>query len=887
MKIFANKVIDILPPSKPQREALPRVEAVEVAPRSQNLTDSFKKAVSQKKIVTQKPAGGIHDLVNEIISEPMSDRDVMEALMNQSNDPVVELASMGVTVMGTIPTMGMVPITDEEFYHKIISQIHAPTVRSAVNLSSVKPQVKVASLAVSPAGTYNSQGAVRAKIALPVQTGLPAIPAQGGQPGLSAQRAGRIVSENRIDDFYKNPPVKNNAVVSSAKLPVRTATPIRADKRAFNFAPPPKKNYFKLFSVILAVFAVVIYGSTLKHELVRDSSLAIENLGKAGENLKNFDFTNAAENFRKSYADLSGASQNLNLAGAGLANIFSDLPGFGKLKSAKDIVEAGKLLAKSGEAMSEAMSALSQTGAILNPNDGNKVKPSKIIRQLKDALDLSGKNLSKAKALISGIDESVIPEDKKQTFHNFKDKIPMFEKILSDSQDYVDFLQGVVGMDESKKYLLLFNNYSELRPTGGFPGTYGVISFSNGGLENFFVDDVYNLDGQLKENIIPPKPLQHITPTLGMRDSSWFIDFPMSARKAMSFFAKEAGYKVDGVIALNPDVISHVLEAVGPIEMPEYKLTLTADNFLESIQKEVEYGENKAQPKTVVVDLAPRLLAKLYSATPEQWMKIFNSWMASLEEKDIIFYMDDKESEDFIVKEGFGGEIKKTDGDYLDVNLTNVKGSKTDAVTDTNIEIENTFEGGHVVHKVTLTRVHKGGDSTHGFYNRQNPAYVRLLLPENAEFLTISGNDSPNFKPLISYFGSGFSEDRDLKALESTIYHDPVLNIDVYKEPDLSGQTRQGIGFWMITDPASTKKVEFEYTVPVSDDYSFYFQKQPGLDWKNFKFVLNSHDGKRLIDASPELNKVGDSYVFDDMLKKDLQIKLKFSADGKSVSEGK
>lgn len=868
MEKHLKKVIDIIPPKA--------------------LFGEEKKDDIELQASTEHKESGIESIIDHIVAEPMSDKDVMEALLNAEHDPVAELAKVGAMVGKTGKWQGdlrtkdgtymevelpysiygsSTSIYEKEFYDEIIAKIREPiSPRVATLASSVKKPTSI--------------GPIEARPRLESRSRLDSNLASGAKAQL-----GRIVYENQIADFYKVPAVAKATAINSLRSDLQGRSDLNMKPRAFNFAPSKKKNYSTLFFVILGIFGIFAYGATLKHELIRDSSLAIENLGKAGNDLKNFDFNSAAGNFRKSYEDLSGASRKLNLAGAGLAGIFADIPGFdkltaggaGKLKSAKDIVEAGKLLAGAGEAMSEAMGALSQTGAILDPTDSNKTKPSRIIGQLKDALALSAKNLGKAKALLAGIDESIIPEDKLEIFHDFKDKMPMFEELLSDSREYVDFLEGIIGIDESKKYLLLFNNYSELRPTGGFPGTYGVISFSNGGLENFFVDDVYNLDGQLKENIIPPKPLQHITPTLGMRDSSWFIDFPASTRKAMSFFAREAGYKVDGVIALNPDVISHVLRAVGPIKMPEYGLTLTADNFLESIQEEVEYGDNRAQPKRVVVDLAPRLLTKLYSATPEQWLKIFNSWMASLEEKDILFYLENKGLEEFAVKKGFGGEVKNPPtggaGGYLAVNFSNIKGSKTDAVTDSSISINTHFESGTAIHQVVLARNHKGGDHEHGFYNRQNPAYVRLLLPENAEFLSISGNDTPNFKPLVSYFGSGFSEDRDIKILESTIYHDPALNIDLYSE---SG--KKGIGFWMLTEPGTTKKVEFEYRVPLTDTsggYSFYFQKQPGLDWKNFKFVINDSD-KNIADLSPVFNRIGDLYMFDTELKKDLEIKLKF-----------
>ena len=469
--------------------------------------------------------------------------------------------------------------------------------------------------------------------------------------------------------------IKSERIVSSPSLDIPRVSIFKNLK--FNFLK--SKNYWKLPIFILGILGFTIYGFGLKGEITRNGELAISNIKMAQASLEKFNFSNAADNFKKSHNNFNQAGRNLNFIGAG---ILGNIPWFGELKSARNIMEAGKLFTSSGKSLSEALALLSRVGSVLDLNETEKVKPSKIINQLKIALELSSSNFDKAKALLSDINDNAIPEDRRKDFIDFKEKLPILEKTLDDAYKYTGFLENVIGIDKHKKYLILFNNYSELRPTGGFPGTYGIISFSNGGLENFFVNDVYNLDGQLKRKIIPPKQLQHITPTWAMRDVAWFIDFPTSAKKVVEFFEEESGYGVNGVIALNPDIISHILKVVGPIEMPEYNMTITADNFLASVQEEVEYGDNRAQPKTIIVDLAPRLLDKLYSADSGQWMEIFSELVTSLEEKDTMFYFEDKELESFAIEENFGGEIKQTDADYLTVNLSNIKGSKTDIVTD-------------------------------------------------------------------------------------------------------------------------------------------------------------------------------------------------------------
>ena len=598
------------------------------------------------------------------------------------------------------------------------------------------------------------------------------------------------------------------------------------------------------------------YGINIKNQLVIESNSAVANLETAGENIKNMDFVSASDKFAQAYGEFSKAGDNLNFMGGSIGSLLSDLPGAGKLKSAKNLVEAGKLLADAGQAMSDAMGEVAKTNLILLPTSDTENVQNRALNigtissSLKKSLTLSKKNLGKAKQLLADIDESSIPEDKQASFKEFESKLPFFEKLINDSVDYSKFLEDFIGTKGTKKYLILFQNPSELRPTGGFPGTYGVVTFKDGKLQDFKVDDVYNLDGQLQELIVPPVQLQHITPNWGMRDANWFVDFPTSARKISEFFKKEAGYEVDGVITFSPKIVANILDVVGSVEMPEYGLTLDSSNLFSALQEEVEYKGDRKQPKKIIMDLAPKMLKKLYSAESDKWMDIFNLFVSSMEQKDILMYFRDLNLESFSVDKGFSGQVKNTDSDYLMVTFSNVKGSKTDLVMDSSLKVQATtptlgsgqVENGDVRHKVSITRTHNGGDNKYGFYNKQSPTYVRVLVPENAEFINLIGNSRPDFKSLIDYTNSEFKKDEDLSKFEEDSYTDEETDVTIYKE---AGKTEYG--FWMIINPGETKTVDLEYAVPSSGkDYQFYIQKQPGLDMNDFKFYM---DGKPYYDG--------------------------------------
>jgi len=165
-----------------------------------------------------------------------------------------------------------------------------------------------------------------------------------------------------------------------------------------------------------------------------------------------------------------------------------------------------------------------------------------------------------------------------------------------------------------------------MRPAGGFIGSYGVLTLNHATLTDINVDDIYNADRQFNQKYIPPRELQAITTDWGARDANWFFDFPTSARKVMAFLEQTDLYQhtdieFAGAIAINTNVLGSILNIIGPIDVPSYGHVLTSENFLSTLQHEVEAGRDKQpgqNPKRILSVLAPLLLEKLSVLTDEQ-----------------------------------------------------------------------------------------------------------------------------------------------------------------------------------------------------------------------------------------------------------------------------
>ena len=702
------------------------------------------------------------------------------------------------------------------------------------------------------------------------------------------------VSEPQQEQIFLTPHVRKIPDVLKSPIARTTASPagreielwlekVKEEKSQIQqeLAKKSRKKFllfaFLVVALLVGGFFIKQSGLGLKRNITDKGSQAVRNLEEAKTDVEKFDFASAANHFNLAYDNFSEASSRLNLLGNSLTSFLGSVPGLDKLKSAQNLIKAGENIAKAGKTVSSAINNFYQTNPIsgFGLNGGQKKSLSEFIGPFRDSLISAQDEIKTAGQLLASVDEAVIPEEKKKAFLDFQSQLPLLEKFAGDSVNYANFLSEAVGESGPKKYLLLFENNTELRPTGGFPGTYALADFSRGFLRELKVDDIYNIDGQAKKNIIPPSQIQHITPNWGARDANWFANFPDSAKKVMQFYTEnDGGPAVDGVITLTPTVISRILDIVGPIELPNYDRTIDSVNFLSQIQEEVEYGDNRERPKQVLVDFAPKFLEKLSQQSKEKWLAIFKIFAEGIEQKQILAYFKNPALEKVVLENNFAGEVKKTDGDYLMIVHSNVKGSKTDAVIDNSYNLSsNVSDDGTIEHTLRISRTHNGGQSKFGFYNRTNPDYIRVLVPEMSKLLAIKGNSSVDFKPLVNYKSAkGYEEDVDLKKYESGS-EEVFPGVKKFSE---AGKT--AFGFWLKLEPGQKKEVVLRYQTPVGlnkKDYTLLVQKQAGTIDDEFSFNLELPAGEAIIYKYPDLSVTGGLVEFQGSLTKDLMLGLK------------
>lgn len=646
---------------------------------------------------------------------------------------------------------------------------------------------------------------------------------------------------------------------------------------AFNL----KKTAFSFALPVLAVIAIVGSFSFLGRSLgirgrvLGESNQAYGNILAAMENVSEQNFQNSTADFSEAGQNFSEASDEIEKLGGILVDATRFVPFASQLFSGKNAMEAGRHLSLAGKSLSGVAEVLYAIENPLNGNQDDDVSLLDIFQKTEDRLRIALDELKKSEDYLDNVKIGDLPEDKQDQFIALKSKLPSvtgsIDSFLKNSHIFIDLLGG----NGPRKYLFLFQNNQEMRATGGFIGSYGLMDIANGKIKNFFVDGIFNPDGQLKDKVVPPRPIQKISAAWSMHDSNWFPDFPMSAEKAILFYEKTGGPTADGIITLTPTVMERLLEITGPIEMAEYGVTLDSENFIEQTQYEVEvdYDIKENKPKKILSDLAPLVLNKVFNARD---MKSISRTLGviseALNQKQILLFSQEKELQAMIADHGWSGEILETPKDYISVINTNINGFKTDGViTET---IEHTAEiqaDGSVIDTATITRSHNGGNTGFDWWNGVNADYLRLYVPQGSILLEAEGQTRETVESPLNYDELGFRRDPQVEKEEKQIVVHEASGTRIYVD---AGKTV--FANWTYVSPQEKVVLKYKYLLPFKvksnqddpgDSYSLLAQKQSGSIGSAFASSISYPGNLEANWTYPSaLAKTGDSLKFESRL---------------------
>jgi hypothetical protein len=587
----------------------------------------------------------------------------------------------------------------------------------------------------------------------------------------------------------------------------------------------PFKHLLPFMAIVLIVmlpikalsYYKIVDINDLKGRVLGVSEEAVGNIGSAADRASSMDFLGAAD-------DLSSAKRNFTEAKLEMDKVNSLLIELGKLAPSKKIRLAsyGKDILSAGEAASSLGENI-----LLAANVFSDVKNKDLPELIDQFLLYENAALSDAKTLSSimaKIDPAVLPDDRRGQFNDLKTSVNDLVMMLSSASDIAEKAKVFMGSESDKRYLLVFQNNSEMRASGGFIGSFALVDISRGKIKNIEVPGggSYDTEGGLKKFIVSPEPLWLVNPLWHFWDANWWPDWKKSADKLEWFYAKSGGPSVDGVIAFTPTVLERILSVIGPVDMTEkYGVVMDSDGLWENLRDIIEkekvedlnlpqdIAENK--PKRVIGDLLTKIAEEIPKRlNKENLPQLIAAFSGSLDDKQILFNFNDKELQAEAEQRNWAGRIKDTNKDYLYVVNTNIAGGKSDGRMKEEISHKAEIaDDGSIIDTLVIKKTHTGVDGE-SYFGVRNVNWLRVYVPLGSKLLLAEGFRGPD--PIyFDYPEEDWEQDIDVAAEDgdNAVIDAKNLNTKIYQE---SGKSV--FANWVMVDPGQEVVITLKYKLP-------------------------------------------------------------------------
>ena len=319
----------------------------------------------------------------------------------------------------------------------------------------------------------------------------------------------------------------------------------------------------------------------------------------------------------------------------------------------------------------------------------------KTIGKITPRIDDISSELSIVRAEIDKVDSKHYPvfifgTKAKNTIDNLRSLTDQSVDLITSAKPLIKILPQIVGEPDEKKYLIIFQNDKELRPTGGFMTAYSIFRLDSGIIHVDSSSDIYSLDATVPNKPQAPKPILSYlpkVPLLNLRDTNLSPDFKVSMDDFTKMYKTAGGYKkVDGIIAVDTNALVAAMEILGNINVNGTTFTTKNDprcNCPQVIYQLEVIADQPAQivkenRKGIIGDLMYAIMNKAFSSSPKlYWGPLFQTMLSQLSEKHVLFYMYDKNAQDGFETLNAAGRILPFEGDYFHLNEANFGGAKS------------------------------------------------------------------------------------------------------------------------------------------------------------------------------------------------------------------
>ncbi len=237
-------------------------------------------------------------------------------------------------------------------------------------------------------------------------------------------------------------------------------------------------------------------------------------------------------------------------------------------------------------------------------------------------------------------------------------------------------------------YFVAFQSPVEIRGTGGFLGTYGVLTVDGGELVQKDVESNDTLK-RFAEPIVDLGPdyraLYGRDPAL-WQNMNMSPNFPYAGIQWATAYQLQFGQQVAGVMAVDINALEYLIQATGPVTAPNGKV-LTADNVVQYLGNDIyfEFADDNAAREQYQADVATQLIERVLELEGGTGALV-KALTDGVSGGHIQLWSQDAAIQAALETTPIAGTTPTAEGPYVQLVLNNGAGNKLDFYTERKVE---------------------------------------------------------------------------------------------------------------------------------------------------------------------------------------------------------
>ena len=266
--------------------------------------------------------------------------------------------------------------------------------------------------------------------------------------------------------------------------------------------------------------------------------------------------------------------------------------------------------------------------------------------------------------------------------HALQARIRQLADGLEAGRTAAELLPAMLGAEAPRRYLLAFQTTAEARGTGGLIGGFGILTADRGTLDL----DTLASNRELESGAPPGLDLgpEYAEQYAGYSSTTLWSNanssphFPYAARIWSSLWEQQGGGRIDGVVAMDPFVLAHVLGAVGAVTLPGGEVVGAADVVrITGSEAYLRFGADTAGRKDYLQSIV-RAVAEEVFAGSGSTTAMLGALTAAAGQSRLAVWSAVPEEQAVLAGTALGREVARTTAPHAAVVVNNGSGDKLD-----------------------------------------------------------------------------------------------------------------------------------------------------------------------------------------------------------------